>query len=39
MDASWMPFYIVITLFILAIVAPWVVPNKMISKNKHDNKY
>lgn len=34
-----MPFYIVILLFILAIVAPWIVPNSKISNNKHDNKY
>ena len=36
---DWMPFYIVITLFILAIVAPWVIPNKKVSNNKHDNEY
>jgi len=36
---DWMPFYIVILLFILAIVAPWIVPNSKISNNKHDNKY
>lgn len=37
--ASWWPFFVVIALFILAIIAPWVVPNKMVSKNKHDNKF
>ena len=39
MDAAWWPFYVVIALFILAIVSPWVFPNKMVSKNKHDNKF
>jgi len=29
----------VIGLFILAIVSPWIFPNKMVSKNKHDNKF
>lgn len=37
--ASWWPFFVVIGLFILAIVAPWIIPNKMVSKNKHDNKF
>lgn len=37
--ASWWPFFVVIALFILAIVSPWIFPNKMVSKNKHDNKY
>lgn len=37
--ASWWPFYVVIALFILAIVSPWIFPNKMVSKNKHDNKF
>jgi hypothetical protein len=36
---SWWPFFVVIALFILAIVSPWIFPNKMVSKNKHDNKY
>ncbi len=36
---DWMPFFVVITLFILAIVSPWIFPNKMVSKNKHDNKF
>ena len=39
MDASWTPFYVVIVLFVLAILSPWLFPNKMVSKNKHDNKY
>ncbi len=30
---------IVITLFILAIVSPWIFPNKMVSKNEHDVKH
>lgn len=34
-----MPFYVVIALFILAIISPWVLPNKKLSNNKHDNKY
>jgi hypothetical protein len=37
--ASWWPFFVVIALFILAIVSPWIFPNKMVSKNKHDNKF
>lgn len=36
---DWMPFYIVILLFIMAIVAPWVIPNSKISDNKHDKEY
>jgi hypothetical protein len=39
MDASWAPFYVVIALFILAIISPWVFPNKMVSNDKHDNKF
>lgn len=39
MDLSWWPFFVVIALFILAIMAPWIFPNKMVSKNKHDNKF
>ena len=40
MDVSaWWPFFVVIALFILAIVSPWVFPNKMVSKNKHDNEF
>ena len=38
-NASWTPFYVVITLFVLAIVSPWLFPNKTVSKNKHDNKF
>jgi hypothetical protein len=34
-----MPFYVVIALFILAILCPWILPNKSVSKNKHDNKF
>ena len=30
---------IVFVLFILAIVSPWVFPNKMVSKNEHDVKH
>lgn len=30
---------IVITLFVLAIISPWVFPNKMVSKNEHDVKH
>jgi hypothetical protein len=36
---SWMPFFVVLVLFVLAIISPWVFPNKMVSKNKHDNKF
>lgn len=39
MDADWWPFYVVIALFILAIVSPWVFPNKSVSKNRHDNEF
>lgn len=39
MDADWIPFYIVIALFTMAIVAPWIFPNKTLSDNKHDKKY
>lgn len=39
MDASWTPFYVVIALFVLAIISPWIFPNKMVSKDKHDNKF
>ena len=39
MDLSWWPFWVVVLLFILAIVSPWVFPNKSVSKNKHDNKF
>jgi hypothetical protein len=30
---------IVFALFLLAIVSPWVFPNKMVSKNEHDVKH
>lgn len=29
----------VIALFVLAIVSPWIFPNKMVSKNEHDVKH
>lgn len=38
MDTTWTPFYIVVVLFVLAVISPWVFPNKLVSKNKHDNK-
>lgn len=37
--AAWWPFFVVIALFVLAIVSPWIFPNKIVSKNKHDNKF
>lgn len=30
---------VVIALFVLAIVSPWIFPNKMVSKNEHDIKH
>jgi hypothetical protein len=39
MDLSWWPFWVVIVLFVLAIVSPWAFPNSKVSKNKHDNKF
>jgi hypothetical protein len=30
---------IVFALFLLAIISPWVFPNKMVSKNEHDVKH
>ena len=39
MDASWTPFYVVIALFVLAIISPWIFPNKMVSKHKRDIEY
>jgi hypothetical protein len=39
MNLDWWPFYVVCTLFLLAIVSPWVIPNKKVSKNKYDNKF
>lgn len=39
MSADWWPFYVVIILFVLAIVSPWVFPNDRVSDNKHDNKF
>jgi hypothetical protein len=32
-------FYVVVALFILAIVSVWLVPNKSISDNEHDIKH
>lgn len=37
--SAWWPFYVVIALFLLAIVSPWVFPNEKVSKNKHDNDF
>jgi hypothetical protein len=39
MNLDWWPFYVVIALFILAIVSPWIFPNNKVSKNRHDNKF
>lgn len=36
---DWMPYWVVIALFITAIISAWAFPNKMVSKNKHDIKY
>jgi hypothetical protein len=36
---SWSPFFVVVALFVLAIISPWVFPNKNFSDNKHDNKF
>ncbi len=30
---------VVIGLFVLAIISPWIFPNKMVSKNEHDVKH
>jgi len=30
---------VVLALFLLAIISPWVFPNKMVSKNDHDVKH
>ena len=38
-NAAMIAISIVITLFILAIVSPWIFPNKMVSKNEHDVKH
>jgi hypothetical protein len=35
----WWPFFVVVLLFVIAILSPWIFPNKMVSKNKHDNKF
>jgi hypothetical protein len=34
-----MALWIVLALFVLAIISPWVFPNKMVSKNEHDIKH
>lgn len=36
---DWLPFYVVVVLFVLAILSPIIFPNKMVSKNKEDNKF
>lgn len=36
---SWMPFFVVIFLFVAAIISAWAFPNKTVSNNKHDKKY
>jgi len=30
---------VVIGLFVLAIISPWIFPNKMVSDNEHDKKH
>ena len=30
---------VVFGLFVLAIVSPWIFPNKMVSNNEHDKKH
>lgn len=30
---------VVLALFVLAIISPWLFPNKMVSKNEHDVKH
>jgi len=32
-------FLVVIALFILAIACVWIIPNKKISNNEHDNRH
>ena len=39
MDIDWWPFFVVVVLFVLAVIAPWVFPNKTVSNNKYDNKF
>lgn len=29
---------IIVVLFVLAIVSPWIFPNKMVSENEHDKE-
>lgn len=37
--SDWIPFFVVVALFILAVLSPLIFPNRMVSKNKHDNKF
>jgi hypothetical protein len=30
---------VVFGLFVLAIISPWIFPNKMVSNNEHDKKH
>lgn len=39
MNLDWWPFWVVIALFTLAIICPWILPNEKVSNNKHDNKF
>jgi hypothetical protein len=39
MSLDWWPFWVVIALFVLAIVSPFLFPNRSVSDNKHDNKF
>ncbi len=36
---DWLPFYVVVVLFILAIISPFVFPNKTVSEHEEDNKF
>jgi hypothetical protein len=38
-DFPMIAIIIVAALFLLAIISPWVFPNKMVSKNEHDLKH
>jgi hypothetical protein len=29
----------IVALFVLAIICPWIIPNKNVSKNEHDVKH
>lgn len=37
--SDWIPFFVVVLLFILAVISPVIFPNRMVSKDKHDNKF